>query len=70
VNRYTSTIHDRQRFPRNSICDPHLVLHGRAAEASRMVIRARAAAGREPTMDTERDMTVDMDEDHIVRGLD
>jgi hypothetical protein len=26
--------------------------------------------GRESTMDTERDMTIDTDEDHIVRGLD
>ena len=26
--------------------------------------------GREPRVDTERDMTIDTDEDHIVRGLD
>ena len=29
-----------------------------------------STVGREPNVDTERDMTIDMDEDHIVRGLD
>jgi hypothetical protein len=29
-----------------------------------------STVGREPIMDTERDMTIDTDEDHIVRGLD
>jgi hypothetical protein len=29
-----------------------------------------STVGREPIMDTERDMTIGTDEDHIVRGLD
>ncbi len=29
-----------------------------------------STAGREPRMDTERDIIIETDEDHIVRGLD
>jgi hypothetical protein len=69
VNGYTSTIVDEVGFLRNSICDAHLVLHGNAGGSSTME-SARANGRREPIMDTERDITMDMDEDHIVRGLD
>ena len=32
--------------------------------------RATAPSEGEPNVDTERDMTIEADEDHIVRGLD
>jgi hypothetical protein len=69
VNGYTTGIAGRREFPTHSICDPHLVLHGRAAGSSTMDVRPEHRR-REPRMDTERDMTIETDEDHIVRGLD
>ena len=69
MSRYTSWIAGRREFPPSLICDPHLVLHGRAP---RIVDDGRgdSTSTRGAQMDTERDMTIDTDEDHIVRGLD
>jgi hypothetical protein len=69
VTRYTSQIAGRREFPPNVDCDPHLVLHGRAP---RNVDDGLGPEHRRKGthMDTERDITIDTDEDHIVRGLD
>jgi len=68
VNRYTTRIAGRREFPTDSICDPHLVLHGRSVEASTMCT-GHSTAGREPTMDTERDIIIDTDDRSVAEAF-